>query len=121
MAMESSAYALLTANPTLLAKVPKAQIHKSGYAGEKPVLPYITIQEIGTVPYNYLAGRPGMDSFRPTIKVHAETEGQCREIAEIVRDTLELDAYCVLADGPEKDFETRIFVHLSDWRFHLSR
>lgn len=121
MAMESTAHALLVANPALTALVPAARVFKSGYAGEKVVAPYITIQEIGTVPLNYIEGRPGMDSFRPTVKIMAEEEGQCRQIAQIVRDTLELDGYCLLSDGPEFDEEAKVFVHLSDWRFHLNR
>ena len=121
MAMESPAYALLVANPVLTAIVAAGRIHKSGYAGEKATAPYITIQEIGTAPLNYMAGRPGMDLFRPTVKVMAETEGQCKQIAEIVRDTLELDGQCIVSDGPEFDAEAKLFVHFSDWHFHQSR
>lgn len=121
MAMESPAYALLAANAALTTLVPVARIFKSGYAGENPAKPYITIQEIGGSPYNYVAGRPGMDVFRPTVKVYSETEGQCKQIATAVRDALELDAHGLIFDGPEQDFETKLFVHLSDWHFHTSR
>ncbi|KRG38824.1 hypothetical protein ARC78_15205 [Stenotrophomonas pictorum JCM 9942] len=121
MAMESPVYMLLAATPALLALVPAASIYKSGIAAENAVAPYITIQEIATTPQNYVAGRPGIDTFRPTVKVMAETEGQCRKIAELVRDALELDGHCLIADGPEQDTETRLFVHFSDWHFHINR
>lgn len=121
MAMESKAYALLVANPALVALVPAARVFKSGYAGQSPAAPYITIQEIGTVPLNYMADRPGMDRFRPTVKVYAEDEGACREIAGIVRDTLELAGHGVVSDGPEFDEMAKLYVHLSDWHLHESR
>lgn len=115
--MESPTYDLLVANSALTALVPAARVFKSGFAGDSPVAPYITIQEIGGVPENYMAGRPGMDRFRPTVKVCSKDEAQCKQIARIVRDTLELDAQCIVFDGPEVDAETRLFVHMSDWNF----
>lgn len=121
MAMESPVYMLLAATPGITDLVPAASIYKSGAAAENAAAPYITIQEIGTTPENYIAGRPGLDRFRPTVKVMAATEGQCRLIAERVRDALELDAHCLIADGPEQDTETRLFVHFSDWHFHINR
>jgi len=121
MAMESPAYALLAAYAPLTALVPAARIRKSGYAGESPVAPYITIQEIGGVPGNYIADRPGMDSFRPTIKVIAETEAQAKAIGAHVLAALELHGNCLLFDGPEFEAETRLFVWFADFRFHASR
>ncbi len=121
MAMESRAYALLVANPTLVGQVPAARVFKSGYAGENPVAPYITIQEIGAVALGYIADRPGMDRFRPTVKVYAADEGTCKAIAAIVRDTLEVAGYSVVSDGPEFDEQAKLFVHLSDWHLHESR
>lgn len=121
MAMESPVFALLAAHAPLVALVPKARIRKAGYAGEAPTAPYITLQEIGGAPNNYLAARPGIDSFRPTVKVIAETESQAKLIASHVRDALELDGNCLVFDGPEFESETKLFVHFSDWRFFTSR
>lgn len=121
MAMESPVWALLAANPALTAIVPASAIFKSGYAGEKTLDRYITIQEIGTAPQNYIADRPGIDQFRPTVKVMSRDEGECKRIAEIVRDTLELDGHCIVADGPEFDAEAKVFMHLSDWHFYVNR
>lgn len=121
MAMESPAWSMLAAYTPLTALVPSARIRKSGYAGESPVAPYITIQEIGGSPANYVAGRPGMDSFRPSIKVVASTEAQARTIAGHVRDALELSGHCLLSDGPEFEMETKLYLHMSDWRFHVNR
>jgi hypothetical protein len=121
MAMESPAYALLAAYAPLTALVPSARIRKSGYAGESPVAPYITIQEIGGAPANYIAGRPGMDLFRPTVKVVAATEAESKTIAGHVRDALELSGHCLLFDGPEYESEVKLYVHFSDWHFHVSR
>lgn len=121
MALESPAWSLLSAYAPLVALVPAARIRKSGYAGESPVAPYITIQEIGGAPSNYVAGRPGIDSFRPSIKVVAATEAAAKTIAGHVRDALELAGYCELFDGPEFEVETKLFLHFQDWRFMLNR
>jgi hypothetical protein len=121
MAMESPAWTLLAAYAPLVALVPAARIRKSGYAGESPVAPYITIQEIGGAPQNYVAERPGIDSFRPTIKVVAVTEASAKTIAAHVRDALELRGYCELFIGPEFEVESKLFICILDWRFYVSR
>lgn len=119
MAMESPAWDLLTADAAITALVPIARIRK-GFAGESPPLPYIVLEQ-GANPLNYVAGRPGMDVFRTTVKVVAADTKQCNAIAELVRDALELAAVGIFADGPTFEADTKVYLHMSDWRFHTAR
>ena len=121
MAMESPAYALLSSYAPLTAIVPAARIHKSGYAGEAPVAPFITIQEIGGISVNYVAGRPGVDTFRPTVKVVAATEAQAKLIGSHVLAALELSGHCLLFDGPDFEADTKLYVWFTDFRFYVNR
>lgn len=114
MAMESPTWSLLAAAPAVTALVPQARIHK-GYAGDSPTVPYIVIEEITATPENYVAGRPGIDNFRSTVRVLADDTAECRQIGAAVRDAMEVVAAQQFAEGPYREKDTGLWSHLSDW------
>lgn len=114
--IESPTWKLLAANPALIAIVPKLRIFKA-HAGDSPATPYIVIEEISGAPENYTSDRPGIDNFRATVKVVTLDAVQSRQIATLVRDTLETEATCHFMEGPLYENETKLMLHLSDWSY----
>lgn len=121
MAMVPPVYELLSADAAVTALVPASRIRGQGYAGEAPVTPYITHQTISGNPANYIAGRPGMDAFRSQIDVWADTAAQAKQIAEAVRDALELNAQCVAIMGDDYEPDTRLHRYSFDFQFWTPR
>lgn len=120
MAMESPTWAVLSAAAPVTALVPAARIFK-GYAGDAPVTPYIVIEEYNAVPANYMGDRPGVDNFRAQVRVMSDGTAQCRQIAEAVRDAMELVATCQFSEGPIREDDTGLWSHLSDWSHWTNR
>lgn len=120
MPMVPPVYALLSASAAVTALVPAARIHGQGYAGESPAAPYITWLMVSGMPHNYMADRPGIDAFRAQVDCWAPTAAEAKQIAEAVRNALELDAQCV-SMFEDFDPETKLFRFSSDWAFQTRR
>lgn len=120
MAMTAPVYPLLSTAPAVLALVPASRIHAQGHAGNTPTAPYITWTLVSGVPGNYVAGRPGFDTYRVQVDCWAADAAQAQAVAAAVRDTLELHAQGAGA-FEERDAETGLYRYALDFRFVTGR
>ena len=78
-----------------------------GDAGDNKVYPYVTYQNIGGEPENFLADRPDADSFTLQINCWAKTELEAAAVADAVSYSLELNCHVIGWGGTDRDPLTR--------------
>lgn len=79
-----------------------------GEAPKKPVYPYLVYQTITGQPENYLGDRPDVDSETLQLDVWDSSNNSKRalQVAKLVRDAVEEDAYVSGWRGDSRDPET---------------
>lgn len=105
MSIETTIYATLAADPTVVGLVgSNSPVRVRIYPNLAPpeserarqtgaAKPYLSYQVISGLPFNYLAGRP--DTERKVVQLNcvADTYHAAKQLAEAVKDALELTGY----------------------------
>jgi hypothetical protein len=99
----------------------KLRFYPFGEAAENEQLPYATWQLVGGAPENYLGTLPDIDSLSTQVDVFAKTASEAREIAEAIRDVVEISAYVTSWDGESRDAATRSYRHTFTVDWFVSR
>lgn len=96
-------------NPALVALIGSNpfRFYAFGDAGDNKVYPYVTYQNIGGDPENFLGDRPDADSFVLQINCLAKTEAEANQVADAVSYALELDGHVIGWGGTDRDPVTR--------------
>jgi len=71
--------------------------------------PYAVWQTVYGTPENMLACTPGSDLWGTQVDVYAKAPKEAREVAEVLRDAFEPEAYVVSWNGEFVDEETRLY------------
>ena len=100
----AAAYSPLTA---LLGVPPDMRFYPFGEAPQGVIYPYAVWQTAYGTPENYLSGRPDIDNWGVQIDVYAKDEAAARDVAEKLRDALELSAHVVAWRGESQDPQTK--------------
>lgn len=98
--------------PAVLALLgdPEPRLYPWGQNDDDPkVYPYATFQVVSGSPENYLSGRPDADRVGLQVDVWAETPESARNVAEALRDAIELDCYITSWRGQGRDAETKSY------------
>lgn len=72
-------------------------------------LPYVTWQNIGGEPANYLADNPDADGFSLQVNVWGETDDQVIDVTQAIRDAIQGVCYIVRWGNQDKDAQTLAF------------
>lgn len=91
-----------------------------GEAPQGVALPYAVWQTISGLPENYLGQTPDIDSYTIQIDVYANTVAQARNVAEALRDAIELNAHVTRwgGDGTDPDTGHKRYSFDVDWFVH---
>lgn len=96
---DSSVTDLLGSSPT--------RLFPWGEAPQDVELPYAVWQMIpGGRPENYLDTRPDMDSFSLQVDIYADTGSSATDVAEALRDAIEMQAHITRWGAQETDDDT---------------
>lgn len=83
--------------------------------------PYVTHQQVGGAPGNYLSGRPDMDSCTLQVDVWAKTAESARAVDKALRDAIELHCYITAWRGESVDPATKVYRISFDCDWIVSR
>ncbi len=110
----------LTANGALVALVGQ-RIYGSGQATQDKARPYIVWQVVSSVPNNTLGCLPDQDDMRVQIDVYSTSEQVCRQIATLVRDTIEPVMHITFGPWNSFEDETKLYRWSMDVTWLLDR
>lgn len=98
--------------PALLALLgdPEPRLYPWGQNDDEPrVYPYVTFQVVSGSPENYLSDRPDADSVALQVDVWAKTPGSASQVAQALRDAIELDCHITAWRGQSRNPETKTY------------
>lgn len=72
-------------------------------------LPYVTWQNVGGTPTNYLACDPDSDAFSLQVNVWGQTTGQVIAVTQAIRDAIQGVSYIVRWGNQSRDAQTLAF------------
>jgi hypothetical protein len=85
------------------------RLYPFGLAPKDAPLPYVTWQNIGGDPANYLADNPDADSFSLQVNVWGKTTGQVIAVTQAIRDAIQGVCYVVRWGNQSRDAQTLAF------------
>lgn len=83
--------------------------------------PYITWQNIGGSPENYLKDSPNIDRFSLQVDCWGMTATKARQAAQAARDAIQGEAHIVAWAGESRDPETKNYRYSFDVDFYVAR
>lgn len=72
-------------------------------------LPYVTWQNIGGEPTNFVGDAPDSDSFSVQVNVWGQTTAQVIAVTQAIRDAIQDDSYIVRWGNQHRDAQTLAF------------
>lgn len=112
-------YPTLMAAPAVTALVGDRILRK--VAPQNTPRPYIVWRVVFGLPANYVGEAPGIDNFRAQVDCIADTDVQCRALAEAVQAALQPHAVELGVNIDEQDEETGLHRYSVDWSFWTPR
>lgn len=91
----------------LLGSPPQMRLYQFGLSPQLVSYPYAVWQIVSGGPENFLAHRPDADAYTVQVDVYADTASSARNVAEAIRDAIELQSYIVGWRGESIDPETK--------------
>ena len=104
----------------LLGRSP-VRLYPFGEAPQDTAKPYAAWQMIAGNPDNYLAGRPDVDGYTLQVDVYAPTAAAVRNIAQALRNAIELNAHVVRWSGESRDAATKVYRYSFDVHWIVQR
>lgn len=113
IAADSAVTTYLGTNPT--------RLYPFGLTPNAVTLPYATWATINGEPQNNLSEAPPIDRITVQVDIWAESAGECFEIAEAIRDSLELSAHMTFFGNTERAPDSRSYRHSLTFDFWTAR
>lgn len=109
--MKTPFYTVCKADPAVQAALGGAEprIFPFGEAPMDGPKPYVVYQWIGGNPFNCLSGRPEADRATLQVDVYATSSTSSSDIADLIRNAVELDSYITSYRGTMRDEETKLY------------
>lgn len=85
------------------------RLYPFALAPKDAALPYVTWQNIGGEPANYLADNPDADSFSLQVNVWGLTTGEVIAVTQAIRDAIQAVCYIVRWGNQHRDAQSLAF------------